>query len=398
MKKIRNLSVLALVVSAACAPMREPENLGSVGTGGGYQAHYRSADEDILDQRNTRSMALNAERCAPSGTQNLTLDAALESERLSRGDLVEVLVQNDDVFSGHYEVSRDGGLRLPYLGSVPSSNRDLQELERELAERLAKEGYYRRPPQVSLRIKDFAPAKVHVGGAVFEPGSFEVGRTSGEDRDRLRQEARGASTEGRNLSLALQVAGGVRPDADLSAALLHRDGMQYRLNLQPAIEGRAFDDVMLLAGDEIEIPSRGCFQEALMAPSPITAPGVRIFISNLTKPANANGPSANGKETRELRYGSRFMQAVVGMNCVGGAAITNADRYAVLFTRNPVTDQSIVIERQIEDLLRRPDRDDLDPFILPGDSIACYDSAFTNLAEVAKIVGVVGLSGLLLGM
>ncbi|MEQ8654415.1 MAG: polysaccharide biosynthesis/export family protein [Kiloniellales bacterium] len=402
MKSALGLGVLVLSATAACAPMRTPENIEAVEEGASYQAHYRSADADILDERNKRSMAMNAERCQISSGQPLTLpvtlDVALESERLSRGDLLEVLVQKDEVFSGEYEVSRDGKLKLPFADPVPAANRSVGELEREIAERLVREGYYRRRPEVSVRVMDFASAKVYVGGAVFDPGSFEVGRVSGDDRDDLRQTARGASTEGRNLSLALQAAGGVRPDADLSAAVLRRDGVEYRLDLRPAIEGRAFADVMLLSGDEIELPSRGCFQEALMAPSAITAPGVRIFVSNLTKPADANALSANGKEARELRYGSRFLQAVVGMNCVGGAAITNADRYAVLFTRNPVTDQSIVVERRIEDLLRRPDRDDLDPYILPGDSIACYDSAFTNVAEVAKIIGVVGVSGLLFGL
>ena len=50
----------------------------------------------------------------------------------------------------------------------------------------------------------------------------------------------------------------------------------------------------------------------------------------------------------------------------------------------------LVIERDIENLLRRADRDDYDPFLLPGDSIACYDSAITNIAEVGRVLGLVG--------
>ena len=107
-------------------------------------------------------------------------------------------------------------------------------------------------------------------------------------------------------------------------------------------------------------------------------------MSNLTKPADSNALSNIDKDTRELRYGTRFIQAVVGMNCVGGTAATNAARYAVLFSRNPITNESIVIERSLEDLLRRRDRDELDPFILPGDAIACYDSTATNIVDVAR--------------
>jgi len=29
---------------------------------------------------------------------------------------------------------------------------------------------------------------------------------------------------------------------------------------------------------------------------------------------------------------------------------------------------------------------------LPGDAIACYDSNVTNLAEVARVVGIVGIA------
>lgn len=86
------------------------------------------------------------------------------------------------------------------------------------------------------------------------------------------------------------------------------------------------------------------------------------------------------------------------MNCVGGTAALNAGRYAVLFTRTPISGLSIVIERCIEDLLRREGRDDLDPCILPDDALACSDSAVTNIAEVVKILGVVGVAGVFLGL
>jgi hypothetical protein len=54
-----------------------------------------------------------------------------------------------------------------------------------------------------------------------------------------------------------------------------------------------------------------------------------------------------------------------------------------------------VIERDIEDLLRRADRDDYDPYLLPGDALACYDSTVTNIAEIGRIFGVLGAATLL---
>lgn len=60
-----------------------------------------------------------------------------------------------------------------------------------------------------------------------------------------------------------------------------------------------------------------------------------------------------------------------------------------MMSRNPVTGVSVVIERRIEDTMTRADRDEFDPYLLPGDAIACYDSAVTNIADVARVVGTV---------
>jgi hypothetical protein len=49
-----------------------------------------------------------------------------------------------------------------------------------------------------------------------------------------------------------------------------------------------------------------------------------------------------------------------------------------------VTGESIVVSRQIEDLERRGDRDDFNPYLLPGDAIACYDSTQTNILAIAE--------------
>ena len=46
-----------------------------------------------------------------------------------------------------------------------------------------------------------------------------------------------------------------------------------------------------------------------------------------------------------------------------------------------------MIERDIENLLRRADRDDYDPYLLPGDALACYDSTVTNITEIARVIG-----------
>ncbi|WP_224503397.1 polysaccharide biosynthesis/export family protein [Celeribacter litoreus] len=381
---------------AGCSPAPTPSNIAPVEVGRGYQAQYRDPPRRSGDKTYLVSPRMNMERCVDSfadlseqGKGSAILPLNLSGERLSRDDLLDVRVSDDETFGGDYVISRDGFLKLPYLPPVQAQGRRTEDIERDLVDLLRSGGFYDSAPLISVRLRDMASVNVAVSGAVFEPHAVEVGRRGGSDLDPARQRAMGASTEARNLSTALRAAGGVRPDADLTRIELHRAGMRYVLDLSGVFEGRHAVDIVLLAGDEIIVPSRQCFQDDLMRPSPISPPGIALFLSNLTQPATGNAPSAIGREVREVPYGTRFMQAVVNTNCVGGARASSANRSAVLFTRDPVTGVSTVIERQIEDQLRRADRDDYDPYLLPGDSIACYDSGVTNIAEIGRVFGAV---------
>lgn len=390
---------LAAAALAGCSAHQTPRNLEPVDDGGGYQAQYRAQDPARDDDAVLRSAAMNAAACLPErgGPRgSARVPAALLGERLSRNDLLDVRVGDDETFNGAYVVSRDGTLKLPFITPVRAQNRTVQQVEADISARLIAAGIYTERPRVSVRAADFASVTVGVAGAVFEPHAVELGGSDGDKVDQLRQAALGASTEARNLSAALRAAGGVRPDADLSAVELHRGHHVHPLDLRGAFDGRDPADVMLLSGDRIVVPSRMCFQEALMRPAPISPLGVSLFLSNLTRPASGNAVAAIGRGVREVPWGTRYLQAAIDANCAGGSRITNADRAAALISRNPVTNISVVIERDIEDLMRRPDRDDYDPWLLPGDALVCYDSTVTEVTEVARALGVIGITALLL--
>ncbi|MBY6004027.1 polysaccharide biosynthesis/export family protein [Salipiger bermudensis] len=387
---------LGLGLVAGCGPAPSPKNLGPIDDGGGYQAQYRDPPLNFAEDPILQSQRLNAARCKPLAGGGANGDGktgglahhALRGERLSRNDLVDIRVADDTTFGGDYVVSRDGTLKLPFLPPIRAEGRSTGQIEADLINALLNDEFYDEAPRVSVRVADFSGVSVAVSGAVFEPHAAQIGRVSGDDLDIARQTALGASTEGRNLSAAIRAAGGIRPDADISAVELFRGGQRYVLDMRGVFEGRNAVDVMLITGDEVVVPSRQCFQEDLMRPSPISPPGVSMFLSNLTVPATGNAPSAIGREVRQVPYGTRMMQAVIDTNCVGGARATSAHRSAILVTRDPVTEVSTVIERSIENQLRRPDRDDYDPYLLPGDGIACYDSSVTNLTQALLAVGV----------
>ncbi|MBK1634798.1 polysaccharide biosynthesis/export family protein [Rhodovulum adriaticum] len=393
-------SAIALMALGACGPSGAPANIEDPDTTGAYQAQYRAPGTPPDGPATLHSARMNAESCRPplgamGAKAGGVVPPELLQEVLSRGDLVELQVEGDEEFTGSYVVSRDGHLKLPFVAPIPAQGRTPDDVARDIRDALRNGGFFNDGPRVSLLITDYAPVRVAVTGAVFEPRPVDIGGVPGDQVDGRRQAARGASTEGRNLTVALRQAGGVRPDADLSAVELRREGRSYLLDLRPVIQGRGFEDVMLATGDEILVPSRGCFQDHLMVPSPISPPGITLFLSNLTQPATGNAPSAIGREARQVPYGTRLMQGVANANCIGGARATSADRSAALFSRNPITDVSVVIERRIEEMRQRADRDDFDPYLLPGDALACYDSAVTNIGDVGRVMGLVG-AGLLL--
>lgn len=393
---------LSSALLAGCTTAPQPENLEPVQSGGAYQAQYRDPPGRRAEETpGLLSPGINARKCRPprggEGGKGSGLDhLPLRGERLNRGDLLDIRVAEDDTFTGDYEISRDGTVRLPFLAGIAAQGRSVDAIEADLTRALIDEGFYVSDPRVSVRVQDLSGISVSVSGAVFEARPVEIGRAGGDDMDPIRQAALGASTEARDLANAIRSAGGIRPDADLSAVQLRRGGRTYTLDLRPVMEGRDRADIMLLTGDEVFVPSRLCFQEDLVKPSPISPPGVSLFLSNLTQPAAGNGQSGVGRTVREVPYGTRLMQAVVDTNCVGGARATSAHRSAALMSRNPISDVSVVIERDIEALLRRADRDDYDPFLMPGDAIACYDSAVTNVAEVGRVMTGI-TAGLLLG-
>ena len=377
-------SAVALV---SCSLEQRPENLEPVSSGGAYQAQYRDTRKD--DPRS--SAALNAAACrAPLGgaQRHRRSYASLGGEALSRGDLLDVRIVGDETFSHAYEVSQDGTVKLPFIGAIPAAGQNVGAIETIISERLIAQDFYETPPQISVLVRDFGSARVGVSGAVFEPHAVELG-LKGDTMDERRQDAFGSSTEARNLSSALRAAGGVRPDADLSAVKVLRGGTAYTLDMRGAIDGTGYEDMMLISGDQVSVPSRGCFQEALMVPGPISPPGVSLFLSNLTSPATGNAVSSIGRESREMPYGTRFLQAVINANCVGGVLATSASRSAALLSRNPETRVSVVIARSVEDMMTRADRDNYDPYLLPGDGIACYDSAITNVTDVARSLSMI---------
>lgn len=391
---IRWVSVLTIFAFVGCAGSFErPRNLVSV-SNAPYQAE-RGSMSDAEEQGNFSSASSqNLGQCQDMdlALTGQPIDAGLgaafdEPVLLSPGDLLRLEIVRGEGFEGDFVISPAGYLRLPHIGDIPAAGTTKNQLENSISRLLVSGGYFKSNfVQVSTSVLHWAPIQVSVSGAVFQSGDVLLNEKKADSDAALRLDAVGDFTLQRRLSAALYASAGVRPDADIRNVVLIRNGRRRVFDMTGALDGGPIEDLLLVAGDRVHVPSRGCFQAALARPSRITPPGIRVFMSNLTSPSRSNANSAIGDYATQLPYGTRFLQGLVSANCVGGIQATNARRWAILISRNPMTGESEVVARSIEDLVRRADRDDFNPVLLPNDALACYDSHVTNVRDVLAMV------------
>lgn len=370
---------LALLLSG-CATMPTPQNR----PGAQYQAEQR------IEARFVAACTVPAAPAALAGLARVDAAALNDAPGLiGPGDRLHLTVSGDtSVLTGTYIVSANGRLAIEGIADIAAAGRSRAAVERDLRARLIAARMIRDiAGNVQLAQSETAGVQVSVEGAVFEPGLVRAGERSAEERaTTVGNPASGDLNTGRSLASALRAAGGIRPDAAAQTIYLVRGADYAVIDVTPAFTGGVPADPQLAAGDRIVVPSAGCFNGRYARPSSVTAPGVRVYLSNLSRPAASNAASAIGKDSTSFPYGTRMLQGLVSANCVGGSAM-NAARKAVLISRNPVTNQSVVIARSVEGLVREADRDDLNPVLLPGDAIACYDSDAMALVDAVDVVG-----------
>lgn len=383
MKILCSPVLAAGLLLSACATLETPRNYGP--------AVATPRTDYVNDFYHHRVVPCTA-TALPNAVDGLRYVAsetlAAAPDLLAPGDHIRLSVAGDhDTLSGRYVIASDG--RILLLGRIPvdAAGKTVTALERELRQILLSHDLIRPlANNVRIELSEQSGVPVAVAGAVFEPGVLRVGERQPEARSAsAAQNAAGDLNAGRTVATALRAAGGLRPDADAQAIYLIRGDIWTRIDARGALDGHPFNDLPVTAQDRIIVPSLTCFQAGLVHPSAVTTPGIRVFMSNLSRPASSNASSAIGHDTTSLPYGTRLLQGLVSANCVGGSGL-NAARRAVLISRDPITGQSVVIQRSVEALVRNADRDEYDPYLMPNDAIACYDSHAMNVQDVISTV------------
>ncbi|WP_416137225.1 polysaccharide export protein [Halomonas sp. HK25] len=166
--------------------------------------------------------------------------------RVGKGDVLSIIVyahpeltipaggERSAAEAGN-RVRPDGTIFYPYIGRVEVAGRTIEEIRSELARQLAA---FLTDPQVDVRMADFRSQKVHVSGAVQNPGAQPITITP------------------LTLTDAIGQAGGAADNANWHEVILTRDGEEERLSLYALLrQGDQTQNRLLRDGDVLHVPS-----------------------------------------------------------------------------------------------------------------------------------------------
>ncbi|MCR6645546.1 MAG: polysaccharide export protein [Terricaulis sp.] len=110
-----------------------------------------------------------ASACATTGAGDgeALADAAEVEYRLGPGDQLRVTVFNEPSLTGQYQVSDQGAIAYPLVGSIQAAGKTLPEFSQALQEALQT---YIRAPNVSVEVANYRP--FFILGEVQRPGTY----------------------------------------------------------------------------------------------------------------------------------------------------------------------------------------------------------------------------------
>lgn len=91
---------------------------------------------------------------------------------LGSGDRIKIEVFNVPELSGEFDISVDGTLNLPWVGTLSVQGQTVSELKKALQEQYSQ--FVNRPPVINLRLLIPRPVRVAVAGEVYRPGTYLI--------------------------------------------------------------------------------------------------------------------------------------------------------------------------------------------------------------------------------
>jgi protein involved in polysaccharide export with SLBB domain len=150
------------------------------------------------------------------------------ASHLQSGDQLKVIVFGEDALSGIYDISPDGTVTMPLIGSVRAAGRTTSDLARVLTQAYAS-GKFLQEPKISISVVSYRP--FYIFGEVLTPGKYPY-------------------TSGLNVLTAVATAGGFTYRASKSSVLIRHAGDDVWQEYSLAAP------ILLQPGDLIRVPER----------------------------------------------------------------------------------------------------------------------------------------------
>lgn len=224
--------------------------------------------------------AVSAQPATTAGAPTAPTAAAVSLNngyKVGVGDVLEVSVLGRDEYRARVQVQTDGTILLPYINSIPATNKTILELRDTVQKALEAGGYYTKPA-VSVVVTTFASRYVVVLGEVGTPGIVPIDRAY-------------------RVSEIIARAGGLRTAGADAVTLTPEGGEPRQLSLREAATGGADKDPFVNPGDKIYIAPPKTFYIYGQVNAPGTYPIDRSM--NVRKAlARGGGLTALGSEGR----------------------------------------------------------------------------------------------------
>jgi polysaccharide export outer membrane protein len=164
---------------------------------------------------------------------------------LGPGDIVRITVYNSPDLTTEAEVSQNGTIGFPLVGSVKIGGLTRAQAEKTIASRLAKGGFVSKP-HVNMLVTQYRSRQVSVIGEVHKPGKFPANQIA-------------------TLTDAIAMAGGITPKGSYMVTVIRKEQgktAQYAVNFKNLLDGAdggTNRNIPILSDDVVYVPPAPVF-------------------------------------------------------------------------------------------------------------------------------------------
>lgn len=292
---------------------------------------------------------------------------------ISSGDEVQLNIAQDEIFSRDYIISKDGYIDIPYMNRIHVNGLTTQEASNSIKNEFIKSKFFR-PNNFSLSvlINRQGPISVAVSGEVFNQGIKNLNKNkaimNSSDSEFTIYEANNDSLN-RYLTNALKLAQGITPYADLSKVEILRNGKILMFDITGLITGTSAQDIEIIDGDTIFVPSTNKFNEHYVKASAITLDQIDVYIASNTV-----------KEKISVPYGLKLSHVMPRTGCIDSNQLLSSLRSTILIRNNRFNNRYINKAESVKAIMES-NNNMSNQHLQPDDIIICSNSLWDKISS-----------------